>query len=49
MVIPHDQWWWPSWLVKDWRQMQALNLLLVMLLIPFNNPAVPALRAMGFR
>jgi POT family proton-dependent oligopeptide transporter len=50
MVIPHDQWWWPSWLVKDAAQMQALNPLLVMLLIPFNNLVLyPALRAMGFQ
>ncbi|QDW65891.1 oligopeptide:H+ symporter [Luteimonas granuli] len=49
MVIPHDQWWWPSWLVKEAAQMQALNPLLVMLLIPFNNLVLyPALRRMGF-
>nr|MDQ3038841.1 MFS transporter [Pseudomonadota bacterium] len=29
MVVPHDQWWWPSWLVKEAAQMQALNPLLV--------------------
>jgi proton-dependent oligopeptide transporter, POT family len=50
MLIPHDLWWWPSWLVKDATQMQALNPLLVMLLIPFNNLVLyPALRRMGFR
>ena len=49
MVIPHDLWWWPSWLVKDATQMQALNPLMVMLLIPFNNLVLyPALRKMGF-
>ncbi|WP_202842739.1 oligopeptide:H+ symporter [Luteimonas saliphila] len=49
MVIPHDQWWWPSWLVKEPAQMQALNPLLVMLLIPFNNIVLyPLLRRMGF-
>ena len=48
MVVPHDQWWWPSWLVKEAAQMQALNPLLVMLLIPFNNIVLyPALRRMG--
>ncbi|HEX5756799.1 MAG TPA: MFS transporter, partial [Arenimonas sp.] len=48
MAIPHDAAWWPSWLVKDAQQMQALNPLLVMLLIPFNNLVLyPALRAMG--
>ncbi|MBJ6984131.1 oligopeptide:H+ symporter [Luteimonas sp. MC1750] len=50
MVMPHDQWWWPSWLVKEPAQMQALNPLLVMLLIPFNNLVLyPALRRMGFQ
>ncbi|MES2858648.1 MAG: oligopeptide:H+ symporter [Pseudomonadota bacterium] len=50
MVVPHDQWWWPSWLVKEAAQMQALNPLLVMLLIPFNNIVLyPALRRMGFQ
>jgi len=50
---------WLGWLVKEPAQMQALNPLLVMLLIPFNNlilyPAlarmgvqVTALRRMGF-
>jgi len=49
MVMPHDQWWWPSFLVKDAAQMQALNPALVMLLIPFNNLVLyPALRRMGF-
>ncbi|TYT25194.1 POT family MFS transporter [Luteimonas viscosa] len=49
MVIPHDQWWWPSWLIKEPAQMQALNPLLVMLLIPFNNIVLyPLLRRMGF-
>jgi POT family proton-dependent oligopeptide transporter len=49
MVIPHEAWWWPSWLIQDAAQMQALNPLLVMLLIPFNNVVLyPALRRMGF-
>ena len=49
MMIPHDQWWWPSWLVKEPAQMQALNPLLVMLLIPFNNLVLyPFLRQRGF-
>ncbi|QNN71709.1 MFS transporter [Thermomonas carbonis] len=50
MTVPHDQWWWPSWLVKEAAQMQALNPLLVMLLIPFNNLVLyPALRRMGMQ
>jgi proton-dependent oligopeptide transporter, POT family len=50
MQIPHAQWWWPSWLVKDAGQMQALNPLLVMLLIPFNNLVLyPALAKLGLR
>lgn len=50
MQIPHDQWWWPSWLVKDAGQMQALNPLLVMILIPFNNLVLyPLLGKLGFR
>ena len=49
MMVPHDQWWWPSMLVKEAGQMQALNPLLVMLIIPFNNIVLyPALRRMGF-
>ena len=49
MVVPHDLWWWPSMLVKDAGQMQALNPLLVMLIIPFNNIVLyPALRRAGF-
>ena len=49
MVIPHDAAWWPSWLIQEPAQMQALNPLLVMLLIPFNNIVLyPALRRMGF-
>ena len=48
MVMPHDSWWWPSWLVQQPAQMQALNPLLVMLLIPFNNIVLyPMLRRMG--
>jgi POT family proton-dependent oligopeptide transporter len=48
MVVPHEQWWWPSWLVKDASQMQALNPLLVMLFIPFNNAVLyPALKRIG--
>ncbi len=49
MIVPHDLWWWPSMLVKDAGQMQALNPLLVMLIIPFNNIVLyPALRRAGF-
>ncbi|MEJ7745901.1 MAG: oligopeptide:H+ symporter [Luteimonas sp.] len=49
MRVPHETWWWPSWLVKEPAQMQALNPLLVMLIIPFNNIVLyPALRRMGF-
>ena len=49
MVVPHDSWWWPSWLVKEAGQMQALNPLLIMLLIPFNNLVLyPALRRIGW-
>jgi POT family proton-dependent oligopeptide transporter len=49
MMVPHDQWWWPSWLVKGASQMQALNPLLVMGIIPFNNLVLyPALRRWGF-
>jgi POT family proton-dependent oligopeptide transporter len=48
MTMPHDVWWWPGWLVKAPAQMQALNPLLVMLLIPFNNLVLfPALRRLG--
>ncbi len=48
MLMPHDRWWWPSWLVREPAQMQALNPILVMLLIPFNNIVVyPLLRRMG--
>ncbi len=49
MVMPHHVWWWPSWLIKDAAQMQAINPLLVMLLIPFNNIVLyPALRRLGY-
>ena len=49
MVVPHGSWWWPSWLVKEAGQMQALNPLLIMLLIPFNNIVLyPALRRLGW-
>ncbi len=49
MRVPHEAWWWPSWLVKEPAQMQALNPLLVMLLIPFNNLVLyPLLRRLGF-
>ncbi|MBP6626287.1 MAG: MFS transporter [Arenimonas sp.] len=49
MLMPHGEWWWPSWLVQKPAQMQALNPLLVMLLIPFNNIVLyPALRRLGF-
>lgn len=48
MVMPHEQWWWPSWLVREPAQMQALNPILVMLLIPFNNIVLfPLVRRMG--
>ena len=48
MAMPHDHWWWPSWLVREPAQMQALNPVLVMLLLPFNNLVVyPLLRRMG--
>ncbi|KGQ18594.1 Major facilitator transporter [Lysobacter dokdonensis DS-58] len=48
MVIPHDEWWWPSFLVKEAGQMQALNPALIMLIIPFNNLVLyPALRRAG--
>jgi len=49
MTIPHEAWWWPSWLIKDAAQMQALNPLLIMLLIPFNGLVLyPGLRKLGF-
>ena len=49
MRVPHEAWWWPSWLVKEPAQMQALNPLLVMLIIPFNNIVLyPMLRRLGF-
>jgi POT family proton-dependent oligopeptide transporter len=48
MVVPHEQWWWPSFLVKEASQMQALNPLLVMLFIPFNNAMLyPFLKRVG--
>jgi POT family proton-dependent oligopeptide transporter len=50
MTVPHEAWWWPSWLVKEAGQMQALNPLLIMLLIPFNNFVLyPALRSLGYQ
>jgi len=46
VMLPADSW--LGWLVKEPAQMQALNPLLVMLLIPFNNLALyPALRRLG--
>jgi len=49
MIVPHHQWWWPSRVVTEPAQMQALNPLLVLLLIPFNNLVLyPALRRFGF-
>ena len=49
MVMPHDQAWWPTWLVTEPAQMQALNPIMVMLIIPFNNLVLyPLLRRMGF-
>ncbi|WFC43582.1 oligopeptide:H+ symporter [Pseudoxanthomonas sp. SE1] len=49
MRIPHDAWWWPSKLVVTAGQMQALNPIMVMLLIPFNNLVLyPLLRRLGY-
>ncbi|GAB3355470.1 oligopeptide:H+ symporter [Lysobacter tyrosinilyticus] len=49
MAVPHDLWWWPSFLVKEAGQMQALNPALVMLIIPFNNFVLyPTLRRIGW-
>ena len=49
MAVPHDRWWWPSWLVREAAQMQALNPLLVMLIIPFNNLVLyPLVRRLGY-
>jgi len=49
MRVPHEAWWWPSWLVQVPAQMQALNPLFVMMLIPFNNIVLyPLLRRMGW-
>ncbi len=49
MRVPHETWWWPSWLVREPAQMQALNPLLVMALIPLNNILLyPFLRRMGY-
>jgi POT family proton-dependent oligopeptide transporter len=46
VMPPADSW--LGWLVKEPAQMQALNPLLVMLLIPFNNLVLyPALRRAG--
>jgi POT family proton-dependent oligopeptide transporter len=48
MHIPHEAAWWPSWLVVSAAQMQALNPIMVMLLIPFNNLVLyPLLRRAG--
>jgi POT family proton-dependent oligopeptide transporter len=48
MVMPTD--WALGWLVKEAGQMQAINPLLVMLLIPFNNLVLyPALTKLGFK
>ncbi len=48
MHMPSDVWWWPSGLVQAPAQMQALNPVLVMLLIPFNNLVLyPMLRRFG--
>jgi POT family proton-dependent oligopeptide transporter len=50
MMIPHEAWWWPSWLVREAGQMQALNPLLVMLLVPFNYLVLyPLLERAGFK
>ncbi|HSD17836.1 MAG TPA: MFS transporter [Thermomonas sp.] len=49
MVIPHDAWWWPSGIVQTAGQMQALNPIMVMFIIPINNLLVyPLLRRLGF-
>ncbi|GAA5007960.1 POT family MFS transporter [Pseudoluteimonas lycopersici] len=49
MAVPHEAWWWPGFLVKEAGQMQALNPLLIMLLIPFNNLVLyPSLRRLGY-
>ena len=50
MVVPHHAWWWPSWLMQHAGQMQVLNPIFVLLLIPFNNLVLyPVLTKMGFR
>lgn len=57
MFVPTDLWWWPTWLISGEggaraaaSQMQAINPLLVMLLIPFNNLVLyPALRRIGLQ
>jgi len=47
MILP-DSAWWPGWLIRDAAQMQALNPLLVMLLIPFNTLVLyPLLQKLG--
>ncbi|MFT3806286.1 MFS transporter [Arenimonas sp.] len=49
MVIPHDAWWWPSKIVQTAGQMQALNPIMVLLIIPLNNIILyPFLRRIGF-
>jgi POT family proton-dependent oligopeptide transporter len=49
MRVQHDAWWWPSWLVREPAQMQAINPLLVMVLIPVNNLFLfPLLRRLGY-
>jgi POT family proton-dependent oligopeptide transporter len=49
MRVPHEAWWWPSWLVREPAQMQAVNPLLVMVLIPLNNLFLfPLLRRLGY-
>ncbi len=48
MHMPLEQWWWPSGLVASPAQMQALNPIFVMLMIPFNNLVLyPLLRRRG--
>ena len=50
MTVPHYLGWWPSWLVKEAGQMQALNPLMVMALIPFNNIVLyPLLTKLGLK
>ncbi len=50
MFVPHEAWWWPSWLMQQAGQMQVLNPIFVLLLIPFNNLVLyPLLTKLGFK